>query len=113
MSIYRRIHAIGALALTVMLAQPDCAKAAEIKVWTARALATVLAEVGPQFEQATGHKLTVTAGLPDQFVQRAEAGESFDILITGSPPLDALIKNHKIIAATRTDIVPEGMNSRR
>jgi molybdate transport system substrate-binding protein len=109
MSICPRIHVIGALALTVWFAQPDCAKAAEIKVWTARALATVLAEIGPQFERATGHKLTVTAGLSDQFMQRAGAGEPFDILITGAPPLDELIRNRKIIAATRTDIARSGI----
>lgn len=109
MGIYRRIHASGALALTLLLAQPDCAKAAEIKIWTARALATVLAEVGPKFEQATGHKLTVTTGLSDQFMQRAGAGESFDILITGASPLDELIKNRKITSASRTDIARSGI----
>ena len=29
----------------------------ELRVWTARALATVLAEVGSEFERATGHRL--------------------------------------------------------
>jgi molybdate transport system substrate-binding protein len=97
------------LALTVLLAQSNFAKAAEIKVWTARAVATVLAEIGPQFERATGHRLTVTAGLSDQFVKRANAGESFDILITGSLPLDQLIKNGRIVAATRADIARSGI----
>jgi hypothetical protein len=32
----------------VTLAQPVIASAAEIKIWTARAIATVLAEIGPR-----------------------------------------------------------------
>ena len=42
-----RIISTIAVALTFILAQPVIANAAEIKVWTARAIATVLAEIGP------------------------------------------------------------------
>jgi len=96
------------LVLTVF-AGADGAGAAEIKLWTARAIATVLAEVGPQFEQATGHKITVTSDLAGPFVRRANAGEPFDIMITGSAPLDGLIKGGKILAGTRTDIARSGI----
>jgi molybdate transport system substrate-binding protein len=98
-----------ALALTFILAQPVIANAAEIKVWTARAIATVLAEIGPQFERTTGHHLNVYSGLPADFLSRANAGEPFDILITGSSPVDEWIKDGKIIAETRTDIVRSGI----
>ena len=83
--------------------------ATEIKVWTARAIATVLAEAGPQFERETGYKLIVSSGLPNQFEERANAGEDFDILITGSVPLDQLVKEGKIIADTRTTIARSGI----
>ena len=76
----------------------------EIKVWAARAIATVLAEVGPQFERTTGHKLTISSDLPTAFVRRANAGEPFDVLISGSAPVDEWIKDGKIIAETRADI---------
>jgi molybdate transport system substrate-binding protein len=109
MEMNRTISAIAGLGFTVLLAQVDFANAAEIKVWTARAIATVLAEVGPQFERATSHKLTVSVGLPAEFVRRADAGEPFDLIITGSPPLDGLIKDGKIIANTRTNIARSGI----
>jgi hypothetical protein len=48
MKMNRTISAVAGLGLTVLSAQADLAHAAEIKVWTARAIATVLAEVGPQ-----------------------------------------------------------------
>jgi molybdate transport system substrate-binding protein len=81
----------------------------EIKVWTARAIATVLAEVGPQFEATTGHKLTIVSDLPNAFVRRANAGEPFDILISGLAPVDEWIKDGKIIPETRTDIARSGI----
>ncbi len=65
-----------AVALTFIIAQAVIANAAEIKVWTARAIATVLAEIGPQFERATGHNLNVYSGLPADFERRANAGET-------------------------------------
>ncbi len=104
-----RIISTTAVALTFILAQPVIANAAEIKVWTARAIATVLAEVGPQFERTTGHKLTISTDLSSAFVRRANAGEPFDIMITGAPPLDGLIKDGKIIVKTRTSIARSGI----
>lgn len=104
-----RIISITAVALTFILAQPVFANAAEIKVWTARAIATVLAEIGPQFERATGHKLIISSDLPTAFARRANAGEPFDILISGSSPVDEWIRDGKIIAETRTDIARSGI----
>ena len=98
-----------AVTLAFILALPVIANAAEIKVWTARAIATVLAEIGPQFERTTGHHLNVYSGLPADFERRAKAGEPFDVLISGSGPVDSWIKDGKIIAATRTDIVRSGI----
>lgn len=49
----------------------------EIKVWTARAIATVLAEVGPEFERGSGYRLKVTSDLPPAFARRVSAGEHF------------------------------------
>ena len=81
---------MAGLALAVFIAQAAPANAAEIKVWTARAITTVLAEIAPQFTGATGHSVDVFSGLPDDFLRRANAGESFDILISGSGPVDKL-----------------------
>ena len=104
-----RMISTTAVALAFILALPIIANAAEIKVWTARAIATVLAEIGPQFERATGHNLNVYSGLPADFERRANAGEPFDVLISGSGPVDSWIRDGKIIAATRADIVRSGI----
>ncbi|SRR5581483_4924064 len=109
MKVMRAISKIAALGLIVLSTQANVANAAEIKVWSARAIATVLAEVGPEFERTTGHKVTVSVGLPDQFGRRASAGESFDIMVTVPPALDAFIKDGKIVAETRTNIARSGL----
>lgn len=85
------------------------ADASEIVVWTSSAGATVLADVGPQFEQKTGHKLNVTSALGAQFLKKIDAGEPFDVLISPPPIMDGLIKDHKIITETRTPLVRSGL----
>jgi molybdate transport system substrate-binding protein len=84
-------------------------KVVEIKVWTSRAIATVLGEVGPQFERATGHRINISSGLPHQYAKRTTDGDSFDLVITGSGPLDELIKNGRVISKTRTNIARSGI----
>jgi molybdate transport system substrate-binding protein len=98
-----------AVVLTLALAQAADARGDELRVWTARALATVLAEVGPEFERTTGHKLVVTSDLPAEFARRFDAGEPFDILISSSATVDDWIKGGRIIAASRMDVARSGV----
>jgi ABC-type molybdate transport system substrate-binding protein len=57
----RAISVLSGLGFIVLfLGHADSANAPEIKVWTARAIATVLAEVGPQFERTTGYRLAIS-----------------------------------------------------
>ena len=92
-----------------MLATPVVSTADEITVWTARALATVLAEVGPAFERATGHRLVVSSDLPATCLRRVTAGERSDLLITGSSALDEWIRDGRVVATTRTEISRSGI----
>jgi molybdate transport system substrate-binding protein len=98
-----------AVVVAVLLAHAGIARAAEIRVWTARAIATVLAEIGPRFESTTGHTLTISSDLPPAFLRRAEAGEPFDVLISGSGPVDQWIREGRILAKTRRDIARSGI----
>ena len=97
------------IALAVVLAHPGIAGAADINVWTSRAIATVLAEIGPQFERATGHRLHVYSGLPTDFERRLGAGDTVDLIISGSAPIDTWIKEGKIVETTRTEIARSGI----
>ncbi|MGQ0639261.1 MAG: substrate-binding domain-containing protein [Gemmatimonadaceae bacterium] len=81
----------------------------EITVWTARAIATVLAEVGFEFERTTGHRLNVTSGLSSDFARRVAAGDAFDVMVSGLGVVQEFIRDGKIDATTRTVIARSGI----
>lgn len=76
----------------------------EIQVWTTRAIATVLAQVGPEFERTSGFRLRVVSDLPPGFARRAGAGEPFDLLISGSATVDEWIRTGRVVAASRVNV---------
>src|SRR5260370_41676651 len=107
---YSIIAAVG-LGFIGALAQVMNASAAEIRVSTARLVATVLREIGPQFERETGHQLKVTEIYGPQFIKRINAGGPFDpdVVIPQPRLIDELIKDRKLIPETRTDLVQTGI----
>jgi molybdate transport system substrate-binding protein len=80
------------------------ANAAEIKVFASNALKTALEELAPQFEKATEHKLTFNFNAAAMLKAEIEKGAAFDLAILGGPAADDLIKQGKLVAATRTEI---------
>ena len=66
-------------------------------------------ELAPQFEQKTGHKLAITFGVANVLKRQIEAGETFDLAIMTAAVADDLIKQGKIVAATRTDVARGGI----
>ncbi len=69
--------------LTVLAYITDLA-AAEIKILTPRSIWTVLNEIGPEFERASGSKLKVDTGIAATLADRIIAGES-SIFSSGRP----------------------------
>ena len=85
------------------------AEAAEIKVFTTRAIMTVLEKAGPEFERATGHKLNLTSDIAIRMVRRIQNGEPFDFLVASPTQIDALITEGKIAAETRANLTRSGI----
>jgi molybdate transport system substrate-binding protein len=81
---------------------------AEITIYTARALATVLDEIGAEFERATGNCLNVVTGYSPTVVAQLNAGEPFDVVISLPGAIDELARNDKVIAGTRRELVSAG-----
>lgn len=100
--------AVITFALSVACSPITAAGAAEIKVLTARAIATVLDKIGPEFERQTGHKLNVISGFGPVFVQQINAGEPFDVFVSTPATMEGLFKEGKLIAETRTNLVRAG-----
>lgn len=103
------VRAAAILFVVTILTHGSGANAAELKVFTSRAIATVLDKIGPEFERTTGHKLNVISGFSPTFVKQINAGEPFDIVVSPPPTIDGLIKEGKVIADTRTNLVRSGV----
>src|SRR5215467_8729499 len=93
--------AIGAMA--------TCARAADIKVICSNGFQAVMQELGPQYERATGHKLVVSYGLAAVLGKAIEGGQAFDLTILAPPQIDALIRQGRIAADTRTVLARSGI----
>ena len=56
-------------------------KAAEIKVFSANGVKTIMGDLVPQFETATGHKVTVSFGEAGELRHRIlEGGEALSLI---------------------------------
>jgi molybdate transport system substrate-binding protein len=91
------------------LAWGAIADAAEIKVLSTIGVKSMVEELAPQFEQKTGHKLAITFGIASVLKRQIEAGETFDLAIVTAGVADDLIKQGKLVAATRADVARGGI----
>jgi molybdate transport system substrate-binding protein len=98
-----------ALGLLAAAAWAGAAGAAEIKVLSSAALATVLEDLVPKFEKQSGHKVDLVLATSGALVKRVTAGESADLLISTGPGIDGLIKDGKVVAGSRVDIARSGI----
>jgi len=97
-----RMVAAG-FAAVVFLAQAGIADAAEIKVLISNQMKTVMEDLGPKFERATGHQLAISvAGGVRVAVLRVQGGETVDVVITLREGIDSLVKDGKAAAGNVT-----------
>jgi molybdate transport system substrate-binding protein len=94
------------IAAAGLLVQVLSAAAADIRVYSTVAFQSVLEQLAPQFEKASGNQLAITYGLAAQLVQRVQAGETADVLILTRAGIEALIKDGKI--APGSDVMLAG-----
>ena len=97
------------LGLVLFWTEAAVTGAAEVKVFSTIGVRSVLQELGPQFEQLTGHKLTISFDVANALKRRIDAGESYDVAILTVPVMDELIKQGKIVADSRVIVAKGGM----
>jgi molybdate transport system substrate-binding protein len=95
-SITARVTTAATGGLLFFLIAASVAQAAEIKVLTSVALTSALGELAPQFEHATGNKLTIGYSLIADLRKRILAGETADVIILSPPMMDELQKQDKL-----------------
>jgi len=78
--------------------------ASQIKILSGGAMKSLMVEVVPLFERASGTKVEIKFALTSVLKKEVEAGAAFDIALLPRPELDALIEAGRIAAGTQTDI---------
>jgi molybdate transport system substrate-binding protein len=91
-----------------VIATTAAANAAEIKVMHGGAFTQVIAAIVPEFEQATGHKVTLVRETVGALTKRIDGGETFDLAVLTPEAIDALIKKGKAVGS-RTDLAKVGV----
>jgi len=85
------------------------AEAAELKVFSAIGMQSVMEDLGPKFERASGHKLAITFGSAGAVVKRVQGGETADVVVITRQGIESLVKDGKAAAGDVTDIARSGM----
>src|ERR1700730_19019925 len=92
----RHLSLVAAVALTFSIP----AHADEIRVLSTTALKTALEDLGPKFEQSSGHKLAITWGTAAQLKVQIEKGAAFDVAVITDAGAEDLIKQGKLVSRT-------------
>jgi molybdate transport system substrate-binding protein len=69
------------LALIATLSWGSTVPAADVKVLASNSVRTMLEDIAPLFERASGHKVTLGFGTSAQVAKRVASGEAVDVLI--------------------------------
>jgi molybdate transport system substrate-binding protein len=80
------------------------ASAAEIKVLSSNAAKTLLEEVAPLFERASGHKVTLGFATSQQVAKLVQGGEAADLVVITPEAIDQLAKQGKVVEGSRIDV---------
>ncbi len=110
-NIWRRNLVIRtALSLLCALVVVSAARADELKVVTSGGFTAAYLQLVPEYEAATHNKLTTEFGpsmgtTHNAIPVRLERGEAIDVVIMAAPALDELIRQGKVRAGSRVDLV--------
>lgn len=84
-----------------MTAQKSAGATATLKVLTSNSMRAVMDELIPQFERASGHKVSISYDPAKLMLSRIRSGETADVTILGSSVIDELAKEGRIAPGTQ------------
>ena len=106
----RSVVAVASIGVIFLLGLGSKAESAEIKVLCANGMQTVMEDLAPKFERATGHKLLITFATGGATVKLAGGGEPADVVIAPHRGIDGLVKDGKVAADAVTAIASTGIS---
>ena len=97
------------LLAVLSLAVASAASAQSLTVLSSNATKALIEELGPQFEKATGQKLTLRFDNSAALKTRIEKGEAFDVAVMTATVVSDLAMAGKLNAPSRKDIARAGV----
>jgi molybdate transport system substrate-binding protein len=96
-----------ACVLALGLLAQSALEGAELRIVSSNGLSGLLTELGPGFEQASGHRLSVHYDTTQALTHSINAGEDFDVAILTHPAIEALASSGT--CSRGTDIARSGI----
>ena len=103
------IAAAARIAIAIALMQAGGAYAAEIKVLSTMALRSVMEQLIPDFERASGHRIVIEYDTANIMANRVRAGEPVDLAMLTPALLDELAKLGRTAAGSHVTIARSGV----
>ena len=97
-----------ATALGAVLCTP-ASEAAELKLLTAGAFKSTVLALLPDYEKASGNKVTVENDTAGALMKRIQSGETFDVVVMTPDGVDRLAGEGKVMAGSRTNLARVGV----
>lgn len=98
----RLLSAATKFGFMFLLVGGTAVQAAEVKVLITNQMKTVMEDLGPKFERATGHNLALTFGGLGAVVKRIQGGETADVIILPREGIDRFVKDGQAAASNVT-----------
>jgi molybdate transport system substrate-binding protein len=105
----RLLVAAASIGFIFLLVYGIKVEAAELNVLSAFGMQSVLEDLRPKFEYATGHKLAILFATGGGIVKRVQGGDAADVVITLQQGIDTLVKDGKASADTVTALARTGI----
>ena len=90
-------------------AAPSIVHAAEIKVLSAGAMKSIVADFAEAFRQETGHAVAISTGTAGEIRQKMTAGDPADVVFVSDTVIEQLAATGTVVADTRSDIARTGI----
>ena len=104
-----RLHCLALAAMALAIAGAIPAHAAELKIFGSRVTRMVVGDLGPGFTASSGDTVTVLTDVAAVMKRRIEQGEPFDLAVLVNFQTDDLIKQGKLVADSRADVMRSGI----
>src|SRR5207244_854760 len=97
------------IAVAASLLLPSMSQDSEIKILASVAMKDAYLELIPEFEKATGHKVSAAWSSTPDVQKRIAAGEAADLIILGDSGTEELIKQGKLAPGSRANFAKSGI----